>query len=51
MKNKRAQLEFLFHPKTISFALGGALIGYFAFQNIQSTIIGGIIGIVLSFTT
>ena len=49
MKNKRAQVEVLLNPKTMSFAIGGALIGYFFFQNIQATIIGGIIGIILSF--
>lgn len=47
--NKKGQLQLLFNPKAISFGIGGALIGYFLFQSIDAAIIGGIIGILLSF--
>jgi hypothetical protein len=47
--NKKGQIELFTNPKTISFTLGGALIGYFIFQNIESTILGGILGFILSF--
>lgn len=47
--NKKGQAALLFNPKTMSFAIGGALIGFFLFQSLEATIIGGILGISLSF--
>lgn len=45
--NKKGQL--IFNPKMISFGIGGAIIGYLFFQKIDGAIIGGLIGIGLSF--
>jgi len=47
--NKTGQIQIIFRPKLVSFVLGGAIIGYFLFQTIDASIIGGIIGLVLSF--
>jgi len=47
--NKKSQMQVILNPKTMSFTLGGALIGYFIFQSIEATIIGGVIGLILSF--
>lgn len=47
--DKKGQLEILANPKTIAYMIGGALIGYLFFQDIKSTIIGGIVGGALSF--
>ena len=47
--NKKAQLQIIFNPKTVSFNLGGAIIGYFIFQNTNAAIIGGLIGLASSF--
>lgn len=47
--NKKGQMQVMLNPKTMSFTLGGALIGYFIFQSIEVTIIGGVIGLILSF--
>ena len=49
MVNKKGQMQIMLNPKTMSYTLGGALIGYFIFQTIEATIIGGIIGLFLSF--
>ena len=46
---KRGQAQILFNPKTIAYTLGGALIAYFFFQTSQAAIIGGIIGLIMSF--
>ena len=48
MRKKRYS-KGVFNQKIISFGIGGALIGYFLFQSIEATIIGGIGGILLSF--
>ena len=47
--NKKGQLQILFNTKMVSFGIGGALVGYFLFQSIEATIIGGVVGVILSF--
>lgn len=47
--DKKGQLQLLSNPKTIVYILGGALIGYFFFQTTQAAIIGGIVGLFMSF--
>jgi len=39
----------ILNPKTISYMVGGAIVSYFLFQSLEATIIGGVIGIILSF--
>ena len=46
---KKAQMQIILNPKTICYTLGGALIGNFIFKNMEAVIIGGIIGLILSF--
>ena len=38
----------IFTPKMVAYTLGGALIAEFLFHNITATIIGGLIGFVIS---
>jgi len=42
-------MQIILNPKTICYTLGGALIGNFIFKNMEAVIIGGIIGLILSF--
>ena len=46
--NKNGQNQFLLNPRTISFILGGAILGYFLFQTTNAAIIGGLIGFLIS---
>lgn len=47
--NKKAQLQILTNPKTVSYMIGGAIIGYFLFQTMNATFLGGIAGLIVSF--
>ena len=47
--NKKGQLQILSNPKTIAYTIGGAIIANFIFNSIEATIIGGLIGLAISF--
>ncbi len=47
--NKQGSFQLLLNPKTITYVMGGALIGYFVFGSTNATFIGGIVGLILSF--
>ena len=43
--NKKGQVPL----KNLAYAGGGALLGYLIFKNVEAAIIGGIIGLIISF--